>query len=202
MRDRRHIDRNEGAGLARAQLVDRLGNQFLARPAFAGDQHGEIVAQQAGDHAVDALHRRTAPDQRERAVLYLLLTLARWTIGDRLRHRLRQFVEVEGLGEIFERIAIARTHRRIERVLRGQYDDRHGWGQPAHGVDRCQSVAIFQHHVGEHHVEPVVGQQGIAPRYALAGGNIEAVLAQRLGNHRRDALVVLDQQNTMRHRSP
>ena len=182
--------------------MDRLGNQFLARPAFAGDQHGEIVAQQAGDHAVDALHRRTAPDQRERAVLGLLLTLLRRAIGDRLRHRLRQFVEVEGLGEIFERIAVARTHCRIERVLRRQYDDRHGRGQPAHGVDRCQSVAIFQHHIGEHHVEPVVGQQGIAPRYALAGGNIEAVLAQRLGNHRRDALVVLDQQNTMRHRSP
>ena len=40
VRDRRHIHRDEGAGLARTELVDRLGDQFLAGAAFTGNQHG------------------------------------------------------------------------------------------------------------------------------------------------------------------
>ena len=63
VRDRRHVDCHERAGPPRAQLMDRFGHQLLARARFTGHQHGEVVAQDLGDHAIDALHRLAATDK-------------------------------------------------------------------------------------------------------------------------------------------
>ena len=89
VRDRRHIDRHERTGLARAKLVDRLGDQFLARAAFTGDQYREIVAQDPRDHPEHALHRGTAANQRKRTVFAVIRALEDRPTGNRLRNCLQ-----------------------------------------------------------------------------------------------------------------
>ena len=54
------VDRDKRPGLAVAQLVDGLGHQFLAGARFAQYQHGQIIAQNPGNHAIDRLHRLAA----------------------------------------------------------------------------------------------------------------------------------------------
>ena len=64
-RDRRHIDGDERAALAPAEIVQRLGDQLLARAGLAGDQDGQVGIHQPRDDAVDLLHRRGATDDRQ-----------------------------------------------------------------------------------------------------------------------------------------
>ena len=42
VRDRRHVDGDEGPFLALAVIVQRAGDQLLARAGLAVDQHGEV----------------------------------------------------------------------------------------------------------------------------------------------------------------
>jgi hypothetical protein len=115
----RGIDGHEWTAAALTELVDGFGDKFLASPGFAEDQHGQVVAQHPGDHAVDCLHRRAAAHQRQaRTVRLLDLPLAAGgTRTDCLVDCAGQFVDVEWLGEILERAGIAGPHRGVERVL-------------------------------------------------------------------------------------
>ena len=115
---------------------------------------------------------------------------------------MHQFIEIERLGKILERVAVAGADCRIQRILSRQNDHGHVGGGAPDRVDRRQAIAILQHYICQHDIEPTMAEQHIAPFDALAGGNLEPVLAQRLGNDRGDALVVFDQQNCVAHRSP
>ena len=53
-----------GPVAALAVVVQGAGDQFLAGAGFAGDHHRQVGLHQAGEHAVDVLHRRRAADQR------------------------------------------------------------------------------------------------------------------------------------------
>jgi hypothetical protein len=64
-RDRRHVDRDERRRPPPAELVDRARDQLLASPRLARDQHRQIVRDHPRDDAIDLLHRRRAPDQRQ-----------------------------------------------------------------------------------------------------------------------------------------
>jgi hypothetical protein len=61
-RDRRHVDRDERPAAAPAELVQRACHQFLAGAGLAGDHHGQIRIHQAGNRAVDVLHRSGPAD--------------------------------------------------------------------------------------------------------------------------------------------
>ena len=179
--------------------MDGLCHQLLPRAAFPRDQHGKIVAQDAGDHPEHALHGRAAPDQRQGVVIVRSLILGRGSARNRLRHGLGELIKIERFGKILERIAVARPDCGIQRVLRREDDHRHIGGLRAHGLDRRQTVAILQNHIGQHDVETTLGQKDIALGNTLAPRHIEAIVAQRLGDDRRYALIVFDQQNRVRH---
>ena len=63
--DRRHVDRDKGAGFAVPQIMDRFGHQFLARAAFARNQDRQVIAQKPCDHAVNILHRGASSNHRK-----------------------------------------------------------------------------------------------------------------------------------------
>ena len=139
------------------------------------------------------MHGRTASDQRQSAVFVFPRAFDLRTTGHGLRDCLRQFVEIERLGEIFESFAVASAHRRIERVLSRQHDYRHVGSHSSDRVDRRQTVAIGKHDVGQHHIENAIAEKSVSPRYRVAGNDFEPFFAQRLGDNRRDAPVVFDQ---------
>ena len=118
MRDSGHVNCHEWAGPARAELVDGFGHQFLSRTAFAGHEDRQVVAQDPGDHPVDVLHGAAAADQGKRPLpLAAIVCFGLGRPTDGLTYRLRQFVEIEGLGEILEGLAIAGPYCGIECVL-------------------------------------------------------------------------------------
>ena len=110
-RDRRHVERHERALAALAVVVQRARHQLLAGAGLAGDHHREVGRHQAGERAVDLLHRRRAADQRQ-ALALLRRMRARGTEAagaDSARFDDRdQLVEVERLGQVFERAALGR----------------------------------------------------------------------------------------------
>ena len=65
LRDRRHVDRDEGAVAAFAKIMERTSDQFLARARFATDEDTQVRAHEPGEDPVDLLHRRRAPDNRQ-----------------------------------------------------------------------------------------------------------------------------------------
>ena len=71
-RDSCHVDRDKWGVRTWSQIMDRARHQFLARTGFARDEHGQIVRDDARDHAVHFLHRRRPADQRQHRLLVLL----------------------------------------------------------------------------------------------------------------------------------
>ena len=58
LRDGRAVEGQELGLGPRAVLVDGTGDQFLARSALPGDQHGESLVGDAADGLADFLHGR------------------------------------------------------------------------------------------------------------------------------------------------
>ena len=67
--DRRHVQRDEWRGCARAVAMQGMGDQLLAGTRFAVDQHGDVGMAEAADGAEYLLHRRRLADDLRRARL-------------------------------------------------------------------------------------------------------------------------------------
>ena len=147
-----------------AELVDRLGDQLLAGARFAEDQHGQVVAQHPRDHPVTACIAGLRPTSGSASPDRRLVVIRRSTpaLAPTAWRTVRdQLVDVERLGEIFERAGVAGAHRGIERVLRRKDDDRQRRDELAHRAERLDPVAVGQHDVGH--------QRGKASPRAAAG---------------------------------
>ena len=200
--DGRSVDCDERPGAAVAEFVNRLGHQLLAGAALAGNQHREIIAQHPRDHAVDALHRRAAPDQRhclalaprKRAIAIFQRGRAR-ACG--LAHGVDQLVEVERLGKIFEGFALASAHCGIERILGREHDHRHVGRALAHRAKTGKTIAVFENDVGQHHREPARRKLLVARSDAGAVRDGEALVLKRSNDHCRDRGIILDQQDRL-----
>ena len=64
LRDGGAVDRDKRRLGAGAVLVDGAGDQFLARPGFAPDEHGDGLGGDAADFLADVLHRAAGADER------------------------------------------------------------------------------------------------------------------------------------------
>ena len=61
--ERAAVDADERAVAARAELVDRLGDQFLAGAGLAQEQHRGVGLGHLPRQPIDVLHRRPRADQ-------------------------------------------------------------------------------------------------------------------------------------------
>ena len=57
------VDADEWERRTRTEMVNRLRNQFLARPRLAGDQHGRARRRRLLDDRVDFSHLRAVTDE-------------------------------------------------------------------------------------------------------------------------------------------
>ncbi len=194
--NRGHVDGDESAVPALAVIVQRARHQLLAGAAFAHDHHGEVGLSEARDDAIDFLHRRRTADQRQpvfgsvdRAVALCLRAL------QCPRHHAGQFLQVEGLGQIFERAAFGRGDRGQKRILRAHHQD----GQiGTHALDarnKIEAAFIRQHHVGDDQI--ALARRNPAPQAGRRAGRAHVATGapQRLVQHRANgAVVVADQE--------
>ena len=160
----RHIDRDERAGFAVAESVNGFGDQFLAGPRFAKDQHRQIVFQQPGDHPVDFLHRRAATDQRQAFFIHRRLDRLDILRLQRLPDHLDQFVQIKWLGQIFEGPGLRSPHCGVEGVLSGNDDDRDIRMGRLDAAQRGNAVAVAlpQPDIGQQQIIAAAGHQRVA----------------------------------------
>ena len=129
-RDRRAVDGHERPVGARAEHVQRPREQFLARPAFAFEEHGGVGRRRAlkgHDHVLqlgvlaDDL-RRAAP--RGELVLQKNVLVGQPALHERTLDHQQQVIRIHRLGEEVERALLHRRDRVLDAAERRHHDDR------------------------------------------------------------------------------
>src|SRR4029450_2340134 len=69
LRNRRAVDRHEWKGCPRAELVDGLSNELLARSGVAGDEHRGAGRRRLLDVLVNLPHSGAVPDARSKGAM-------------------------------------------------------------------------------------------------------------------------------------
>jgi hypothetical protein len=189
---RRGVDRDERTRGARAVLVQRIGDQLLARARFAGDQHGDDALAEAADGAEHVLHRRRlAENLRHLRRRGLGLTLVQAFLDgatdqvDRLGH-------VEGLGQVVEGAALEGADGAVEVRIR-RHDDHRQVAMP--GLDLRQQLdarAAGHPDVGHQHLRRLVLERREHVARVGEAAHREFLARQRLLEDEADRLVVVD----------
>ena len=149
---------------AAAEIVDRMGDEFLAGAAFSLHQHGGAGGSDLRDGLEDALHRDGLPEDTvegitifdltfQRGVFQLQLAAAESTFDEEI-----QRFKVQGLGDKVPRPPLHGLHGGIHAAVGGHHDDdrsmRHGDG----GFDQFHAVIRPEPEVGEHDIHPLIFQ--------------------------------------------
>ena len=166
--DRGGVDGDERLVGARAVAVQGTRHQFLAGAGFAVDQHGGVGLREAADGAEHFLHRRRlAEDLRRGLRLFGAAPVLALALLQRAADQFDRVVDVEGLGQVFERAALERGHRALQVGVGGHDDDRAGCGwRCCSCLQQIQPGAAGHADVADHHLRQVAGQR----RQRLVGG--------------------------------
>ncbi len=203
--DRGHVDGDEAAVAALAVIVQRARDKLLAGSGFARDHHGQIGLGQAGDDAIDLLHSRRAADQRQALVagFWLRNDALAFVRCERALDDRGEFLQVEGLGQIFICAALGRRDRRQDIVLRAHHHDGELWPQPLDAGKEVERVFVGQDHVRDDEIafalrHPTPQPGGIGCRAHVVTG-----APQSLIEHCADrGVVVANQDRAFRHKHP
>ncbi len=149
------VDRNEGAVLPAAEIMQRLGDDFLAGSRFPGDQHGRVGGGEMQDPLAQGSHRRAVAEKpafQARSVFQAPgqrpVFQNEGTLFHRAAHDLGHIVRIERL---FDEIIGAVAHRldgHGDIAMASDQDHRNfrvDLPDPAHQTD---PVFSLQHHVG------------------------------------------------------
>ncbi len=208
LRERRAVERDEGAVPAGPRAVERLGDQFLARAALAADEDGGVRVDDLVHHIEDALHRLASAEdagKREGLVdggleLEVVALQADALAGG--TNRLPEHAEIDGLLEVVERSALHRLDGALHRAV-ARHDDALGDGpglpsqRPA-SSDDLQPVQVLESQVRDDEVGtlPLQPVQGVPPRVDHV--HAVALLLEHVRHDLRVADVVLDDQDRQR----
>jgi hypothetical protein len=201
LRDRRAVDRDEGPRGARSGEVDRPGDDLLASPALAGDEHRAPAVGDLADQGEDLPHRGARAEQIaergglvDRAAQPPVLLLERTALEGLLEHD-QQRVLLERLGEV---VAGARTHRLDRRVDAAEGGHQHDGGVGPAVADLAEQLdpgAARHADVREHDLAVAVGQ----PLERLVGGGrrhrVDALVLEEGDDHVAHGGVVVDHQH-------
>ncbi len=150
-RHRTRMYRDKGVLGARRVGVNRVGDQFLAGPGFAGDQNGRAAGRHLGHQVQDLQHALAFADDVGEAVALLqgALELEILALQAALRdHALdldQQLFVVPGLGEVVVGAALECLHREFHRSVSGDHDD---WRLVVLRADFLEHLhtALVRHH--------------------------------------------------------
>ena len=110
----RTVNCEERATLARTQIVERAGHQFLSGAALAGDEHGDIGRSNLLDQREDFAHVLGAADHRaENACVAQLPTCDfQFDLCGTLTSGIRQDIaEARGIHGLLKEVIGAKLHR-------------------------------------------------------------------------------------------
>jgi hypothetical protein len=127
--NRRAVDGDERERRTRAQLMNRLRDQFLAGARLPGDEHGRLRGRRLFDHAIDAPDQRTVPDDPPEAADFPELPPQVTDLAQRLLslHGLFQQnlqpLGVDGLGQVIVGAVFNRFDGAFHGALCGQQNE-------------------------------------------------------------------------------
>ena len=159
------VQGHERLVLARAVLVDRLGDQLLARARLALDQHAGVGRRDPLEPLDHVAHLRAVADDALEAELLVEPALQLdvgppqpGALGGLLGDRAK-LLDVQRLEQVVERPLLHRLDRRGDRPVAGHEDHLAvGLGLLGPGEDP-EAVDVVHHQVGNNHVEGPVFDQ-------------------------------------------
>jgi hypothetical protein len=160
------VERDERLALARAEIVDRARDQLLAGAALAGDQHRGVAVGDAVDELADGADRRAVADDaghrpgRGQGLTQPPHLAAGPAVLDRARDRQLDLIGIERLGHEVPRAGAQRRDRGGDVGLTGDHDDRHVGVAGAHALAQLDARQAGHAHVGDDHVDVILGQRG------------------------------------------
>jgi hypothetical protein len=200
--NRRGVQRDEGLVGARAVPVQRTGDEFLAGARFTGDQHRHAGARQPADRAKHLLHRgRLAqhlrnPRGRRRRLFGASSHLVRGAA-----HQVHRLVDVERLGQVFERAALVGRDGAVQVGVRRHHDDGQLGLLARHlGAQQLQARLARHADVGHQHIGLPRRSADSASAASNAVGVMPALL-QRAFQDPADRGIVIDEPDAKRTRS-
>ena len=193
------IDGDEGRFGARAVLVDRAGNQFLARSRFALNEHRDGLGGDATDLFAHVLHRAAGPDERRAALNRSTGQSHRFThepagIHGALKHA-EEFRHLERLLQIIVSAKFGGFDGRLNRPVRRHQHHRQarlGFVKPPHKIKAAQSG---QPQIGQHNIIIIFAGAAQPVVAAMAHGDFEAVVLQHIAQVGGQTGVVFNEQN-------
>ena len=203
--ERGAVHHDERTGLAPPAVVERSGDELLARTRLARDQHGGVGVHNPIEQIVEPSHRRAGAEQRPETPGLVdgapepLHLVAERAVLDRAPEREREGRHLERLGHEVVGAAPDRRHGGLDAPERGDDDHRHlglrGDDPPA----ELEPVHARHVEVGHHGVE-------LSRRERLEGrgrrrsrAHREAELAEVRDEHVTHARIVVDDQHASRH---
>ncbi|CRR38147.1 hypothetical protein PAERUG_E5_London_17_VIM_2_12_12_06578 [Pseudomonas aeruginosa] len=151
VRDRRAVDRDERLAGTRRLLVDIVGQDFLAGPGLAGDQHGGIAARDPRGQFQQLPAGRL---QGHRTIL-----LAARQLAQRMAcHQVEQRPRLERLDQVVGGALAHRLDGAIDRAVGGHQQHRQVRVACTDQAEQLVSVHARHVHVADHQAEGFAGQ--------------------------------------------
>ncbi len=181
---------------ALAVFMQRAGDELLAGAGLAGDHHREVGLGEAGEHAINVLHRRATADQRES-----LARLGREPLhfapglGERATDHRDELVQIEGLGQIFVSAALGRGDRGHKGVLRAHHDDRQVGPELLDARNEIEGALVGHQDVGDDEVALPLADPAPQRCSVACGARRIARPRQGLVEHGADRGVVIGDEN-------
>ena len=163
------VEGHERLVAPRTVVVNRAGDQFLARAGFALNQHRAVHRRHEFQRVEQPLHARAGADEaaEAEAVVQLGLELGvlrlQASLAERRLQHLHQLDELEGLDEEVHGAALERANRVVDAAeARGDHAA-HVRVTGQRFVEHVEPVAVGQLHVDDQRVvgEAVEARQGI-----------------------------------------
>ena len=203
LRNRRAVHFDEGRVGALAVRVNAVGDQFLARAAFAGDQHAGVGLRhlhRRGDHFADG--RRVADDlgaaalrvRQAQALLDARHFQARFTVT-------AIFSAVNGFSRKSKAAELHRLRRLGEPGVAGDEDRRRRDAVGLRAAEELEPADFAQPDVDDHRIDDPLVQRAQRGGDIVRGDHVHAFLAQRDLDGIADVLLVVEHQDYGRHAS-
>ena len=184
------VDRDEGLVLAQAVVVNRARNHFLAGSAFPGDQDGAVGRCTLGDQPIDALHRRTGPDDVLETVLgtdlasEIEVLLQQSAPLQRPFHHKLEFIGIEGLRQVVESPELHAPHGGLDLGQSGDHDDVDVRVRLLYPLQHFHAVHPGHHDIEDQHVITtlVYFRKASSPSWTPSTGNCSRPDAEAAAN--------------------
>ena len=154
------VDRNEGRFSTRAERMERPGEQLLAGPALAQQQHGGVGRSGAVQRRDNPLQRRRLTDDRRsppsgRELLFHQEVLREQpALRQRTIHEQEQVIGIDGLRQEVHRALFHRDHRILDAPVRGHDDDGELGVDLFSAFEDANPVTALQPQIREHEIRP------------------------------------------------